>query len=150
MVKRTAVDTFYETMGETILIFISFFVAFAAALGFGVTYNSARIALSERGRDLATLRVLGFTRGEIAYILLGEVGLLVFVGLPLGCLTGWGLAFVMAQAFDTELFRIPLVVEPSTYGYGVLGALASGLASAVLLRRQLDGLDLVAALKTRE
>lgn len=150
MVKRAAVDTFYDTMGDTVLIFISFFAGFAAALGFGVTYNSARIALSERGRDLATLRVLGFTRGEIAYILLGEVGLLVCLGLPLGCLAGWGLAFVMAAAFDTELFRIPLVVEHSTYGYGIIGAIVTGLASAALLRRQLDRLDIVAVLKTRE
>ena len=150
LVKRAAVDTFYETMGDTVLIFVSFFVVFAAALGLGVTYNSARIALSERGRDLATLRVLGFTRGETAYILLGEVGLLICAGLPLGCFAGWGLAFIMATAFDTELFRIPLVVEPSTYGYGVLGAIAAGLVSALLLRRRINRLDLIAVLKTRE
>ena len=84
-VKDAAVQTFHETMAKTITIFISFFIVFSCALAFGVTYNAARISLSERGRELATLRVLGFTRAEISYILLGEVALLTFVALPLGC-----------------------------------------------------------------
>ena len=72
------------------MVFITLFSGLACALGFGVSYNSARIALSERGRELATLRVLGFSRGEISYILLAEVGLLIVVALPFGCLLGWG------------------------------------------------------------
>jgi putative ABC transport system permease protein len=60
-------------MAETIMIFVSFFIVFSCALAVGVTYNAARIALSERGRELATLRVLGFTRAEISYLLLGEI-----------------------------------------------------------------------------
>ena len=150
LVKRSAIDTFNETMGDTVLTFIAFFVGFAAALGFGVTYNSARMALSERGRDLATLRVLGFTRGEVAYILLGEIALLVCGGLAFGCVAGWGLSLLIAAAFDTERFRIPLVVAPATYGYGVVGALVTGLVSALLVRRLLDRIDLIAVLKTRE
>lgn len=150
LVKRSAVDTFNETMGKTVLVFITFFVGFAAALGFGVTYNSARIALSERGRDLATLRVLGFTRGEVSYILLGEIALLICAGLAIGCVAGWALSWLIATAFDTELFRIPLVVLPQTYGFGVVGALITGVVSAFLVRRQLDGIDLIAVLKTRE
>ncbi len=114
--RRAAVKTYYETLAETLLIYISLFTGFATALGFGVVYNSARIALSERGRELATLRVLGFSRFEISYILLGEVALLVFVALPLGCLMGRGLAWVMTSTFETELYRVPLVIEASTYG----------------------------------
>ncbi len=150
MLRRAAVDTFHDTMARTLLIYIGFFVGFAGALGFGVVYNSARIALSERGRELATLRVLGFSRVEIAYILLGEVTLLILVALPLGCLMGLGLASVMAAAFETELYRIPLVIEASTYGVSVLVTLAAATISAALVRRQLDRLDLIAVLKTRE
>ena len=150
MLREAAVSTFHETLAETLLIYISFFAMFACALGFGVVYNSTRIALSERGRELATLRVLGFSRTEISYILLGEVALLIFVGLPLGCLAGQGLAWLMTSAFETELYRVPLVVELSTYGTAVLVALLATAASAALVWRRLDRLDLIAVLKTRE
>src|SRR5690606_4608337 len=90
--KAAAIRTFDDTMAQTIMIFVSFFIVFSCALAFGVTYNAARIALSERGRELATLRVLGFTRAEISYLLLGEIALLALLALPLGCFVGWGLA----------------------------------------------------------
>ncbi len=148
--KDAAIREFNETMAETILIYVSFFAAFACALGFGVVYNSTRIALSERGRELATLRVLGFHRGEISYILLGEAGLLILVGLPLGCLAGAGLGWFMTSAMDSELYRIPLVIKASTNAIAVLVTLAATLLSAAVVRNRLDHLDLIAVLKTRE
>jgi putative ABC transport system permease protein len=150
MVKRGAIETFYSTLGETILIFISFFVAFACALAIGVIYNATRVALSERGRELATLRVLGFTRLEISYILLGEAALLMLVALPFGCLAGVALVSIMTQSFETELFRLAFVINPSTFGKAVLIVLAASAVSAALVRRRLDRLDLIAVLKTRE
>jgi putative ABC transport system permease protein len=150
MLKRAAIDSFNATIGEHLMIYIGLFAAFAGALGFGVAYNSARIALSERGRELATLRVLGFTRGEIAYILFAELALLVALSLPLGCLVGRGLTLLVARLLDTELFRLPLIIEPSTYGGAALVALASAAASAALVRRRIDRLDLIGVLKTRE
>ena len=150
MLRQAAVDAFEETLGETLLIYVSFFVVFAGTLVFGVVYNSARISLSERGRELATLRVLGFSKLEITYILLGEVTLLIVIGLPLGCLAGAGLAWVMTSAFETELYRVPLVIEATTFGSAVMMAIAAALASAELVRRRLNRLDLLAVLKTRE
>jgi putative ABC transport system permease protein len=150
LLRRSAVKLFYDTLAEHLMVFISLFATFACALGFGVAYNSARIALSERGRELATLRVLGFTRAEVSYILLGEVGLLTVIALPLGCLLGYGLSALMARAFDTELFRVPLVIEPSTYGLSMLIVIAAAGASAALVRRRIDRLDLIQVLKTRE
>jgi putative ABC transport system permease protein len=148
--KDAAIRTFDETMAETIMIFVSFFVAFSCALAFGVTYNAARIALSERGRELATLRVLGFTRPEISYLLLGEIALLTLAALPLGCLIGRGLAGLIVRGFETELYRVPYVVDASTYAWAmIVTTLATG-ASALLVRRRLDRLDLIAVLKTRE
>lgn len=150
MLRQAAIDSFYGTIVEHIMVFVTLFAGLACGLGFGVAYNAARIALSERGRELATLRVLGFSRGEISYILLGEVGLLIAVALPLGCLLGRGLSEVMAAAFNTELFRIPLKIEPSTYGLSVIIALVATLISALVVRHRLDHLDLIEVLKTRE
>jgi len=149
-IKQAAIDAFHDTLAETIVIFISFFVSFAAVLAFGVTYNSSRIALSERGRELATLRVLGFTRAEISYILLGETVLLTLVALPLGCVIGYTLASFITRNFVTELYRVPMVIESSTFGWAALAALIAATATAVVVRRRLDRLDLIAVLKTRE
>ena len=150
MLRQAAVTTFHETMARTLLIFVSFFVAFSCTLAFGVTYNSARIALSERGRELATLRVIGFTRAEISYILLGETGVLTLAALPLGCAFGYGVARLVAGAFETELYRVPFVIAASTYGWAMVAGLVATAASALLVRRRLDHLDLIAVLKTRE
>jgi putative ABC transport system permease protein len=150
VLKRAAIDLFDQTIGETMLIMIFFYVAFASTLAFGVLYNNMRISLSERGRELATLRVLGFTNAEIAYMLFGEAAVLTLIGLPLGCLLGWLLAVFMAQGFNTELFRIPVVIEASTYGYSMLVVLTSAFASALLVERRLVRLNLISVLKTRE
>ena len=150
VLKRAAIDLFDQTIGETMLIMILFYVAFASTLAFGVLYNNMRISLSERGRELATLRVLGFTNAEIAYMLFGEAAVLTLIGLPLGCLLGWLLAVFMAQGFNTELFRIPVVIEASTYGYSMLVVLTSAFASALLVERRLVRLNLISVLKTRE
>ena len=149
-IKDAAIRMFDETMARTMLIFVSFFVAFSCALAFGVTYNAARIALSERGRELATLRVLGFTRSEISYLLLGELALLTLMALPLGCFVGGLIARLIVRGFETELYRVPFIIERSTYGAAiVIGALATAL-SALFVRRRIDRLDLIAVLKTRE
>jgi putative ABC transport system permease protein len=148
--RRAALDTLHETMGRTVLIFVSFFVVFACTLAFGVTYNAARIALSERGRELATLRVLGFSESEISYLLLGETALHTVLALPLGCLAGLGLTLWIARAFETELFRIPVQLEPATYAWAMLIGIAATAVSALLVRRRLGRLDLIAVLKSRE
>lgn len=148
--RDAAVRTFHETMARTLLIYVSFFVVFACALAFGVTYNAARIALSERSRELATLRVLGFTRAEISYILVGETALLTILALPLGVASGFGLAMLIVRGFETELFRVPFVIDPSTCGWAIVVATLATAASVLLVRRHLDRLDLIAVLKTRE
>jgi putative ABC transport system permease protein len=148
--KEAALVTFNDTMAQTLMIFVSFFIVFSCTLAFGVTYNAARIALAERGREFATLRVLGFTRGEISYCLLGELGLLTLAALPLGCLVGFGLASLIVRGFETELYRVPLVVDSSTYAWAMLISLGAAATSALIVRTRLDRLDLIAALKTRE
>ncbi len=148
--KIAAVRKTRETMAEALNIMVSFYVLFAGLIAFGVIYNTARIALSEFGRELASLRVLGFTRGEVSYILLGELAVLTLLALPLGCAIGYGLAWKVAQSLDTELFRVPRIVEGPTYGLAVLVVVVSALASGLIVRRRVDRLDLIAVLKTRE
>ncbi|AXS41388.1 FtsX-like permease family protein [Breoghania sp. L-A4] len=148
--REAAITLFNDTMARTLYVFVGIFAGFAAALAVGVVYNSARIALSERGRELATLRVIGFTRFEISYILLGQSLALTLAALPVGCLLGTWLALGMAASFDTELYRVPAVIEPSSYGIAMLVTLAAAAVSALMVRRRLDRLDLIAVLKTRE
>lgn len=149
-VKARALLKLHETLGETVLIFTSFFVVFSGALAIGVTYNATRVALSERGRELATLRVLGFRRSEISYILLAESALLTLLALPLGCLAGYGLVWLLVESFATELFRVPFAITPDAYAYAVLTTVAAAAIAAMLTRRRLQDLDMVAVLKTRE
>jgi putative ABC transport system permease protein len=122
----------------------------AIAIAVGVVYNNARVALSQRSRDLATLRVLGFDRREISGVLLGELGLQILLGLPLGMLLGRWWAGAVAASIDPENLRFPLHIAPGTYGLAIGVAVVAGLASALGVRRRLDRLDLPAVLKTRE
>lgn len=149
-VREKALRNFYDTMAGQVLLFAFFNTLFAGLIAFGVVYNSARIAFSERSRELASLRVLGFTRAEISYILLGELTLLTLAGIPLGFAIGAGLSAFMVARSETDLFRIPLVLESGTYSFAATVILASALLSAYLIKRRLDRLDLVAVLKTKE
>jgi putative ABC transport system permease protein len=116
----------------------------------GMVYNSVRIALSERGNELASLRVLGFTQREVVVLLLGEQALLTLCALPLGLLIGYGMCAALVPAFDRELFRLPLVFSMQTFIYPVLTTLIAAFFTALLVARRLNNLDLIAVLKTRE
>ena len=148
--REKAIANFYETMGETVLIFTFINTILAGTIAFGVVYNSARIALSERSRELASLRVLGFTRGEISYILLGELSVLTLAAIPLGFLIGRGMCAYIAENMKTDLFRIPLILEPDTYAFAATVVLIAACVSGLIVRRKLDHLDLIAVLKTKE
>ena len=148
--RRAALGTLRETLSDTMDVMIFFYVAFAGMIAVGVAYNSARIALSERGRELASMRVLGFTRGEVAAVLLGELALLTLAAVPVGCGLGYGLAWLFSRLFETDLFRVPFVIAPATYGTAVVVVLAIVAGAGWAVRRRIDRLDLIAVLKTRE
>lgn len=150
-IKTAAIKSFEETVAETLMQMRLFNMLFATVIAFGVVYNSARISLSERSRELATLRVIGFTRGEISAILLGELAVLTAAAIPLGLLIGYGFAKLTASTMvDTEMFRIPLVINPSTYATAVVVIVVAAILSGLVVRRRLDHLDLIAVLKTRD
>lgn len=149
-VKRNALESFQETMAKNLGTMKKINLFFACVIAVGVVYNSARIALSERSRELATLRVVGFTRGEISAILLGELGLLTLLALPIGWGLGYSFAAALTAMVDQEVFRFPLVVERSTYGIATSVVLIAATGSGLLVRRSLDHLDLIGVLKSRD
>lgn len=148
--RETMLQNFRDTLAETMNLTIFFNVLFAAIIAFGVVYNSARVSLSERERELASLRVLGFTRAEISLILLGEVAILTAFALPLGALIGYLLGELIMAGFNNEIYRLSFVVSPATVAWAFLTVIAAACISGLAVRRRLDRLDLVAVLKTCE
>ncbi|MFA8442025.1 ABC transporter permease [Yoonia sp.] len=122
----------------------------AFVITFGIVYNAARIAYAERSRDLASLRVIGFTRGEAAFVLLGELAIVTLVALPIGGILGYYLSFGIAAGFSTELYQIPAIFDPASYGFAAMVVIGAAVASGWLVKRDIDQADLVSALKTRE
>jgi putative ABC transport system permease protein len=149
-VKEAMLKSFEETIAENLMRFRLFNVGFASVIACGVVYNAARISLSERSRELASLRVLGFTRGEISFILLGELAVITLAAIPPGLAMGYGFAALSAYSLQTETNRIPLVVSSATFGLAATVVLVASVISGLLVRRKLDHLDLVAVLKSRE
>ncbi len=149
-VKAAMLQNFQETLARSIGITRTIMIVFASIIAFGVVYNTARVALSERGHELATLRVLGLTRAEIARILFGEWAVVTALAQPLGLAIGAGLAALVVRAFDTEVYRLPLMILPRTYVFAVATVVTAAVVSGLTVRRRLDHLDLIAVLKARE
>ena len=148
--KATVLRNMQEVSARNIRIMSTVLTLFATVIAVGVVYNNARIALAERTWELASLRVLGFTRAEVSGLLLGEMALGIAVALPLGMAMGYGVVQLVSRLVASDQFLFPVVIEPSTYAWSALVVLAAAAASALVVRRRIDGLDMVAALKTRE
>jgi putative ABC transport system permease protein len=148
--KATMVRNMEEVTARNILIISSILTAFAAVIAVGVVYNNARIALAERSWELASLRVLGFTRAEVSVLLLGELALGIVIALPIGMALGWALTHWIVELMRSDQFLFPVVIRPRTYAWAALCVIAAGVASAMVVRRRIDQLDLVGALKARE
>ena len=139
-----------DTTASFILVFTAILTTFAVVIAIGVVYNTARIALQERAWELASLRVLGFTRAEVSRILLTEIGVQLLAALPPGMWLGYQASRGLARLHETEMFRIPVIVEPATYAWSAIVVLLAAAASALIVRRRIDRLDLVSVLKTQE
>lgn len=148
--QRASLQKFRETLAQNLLFMVAVYVALGMIIAFGVVYNFARISLSEQGRELASLRVLGFHKGEVSAILLMELAALALLAQPLGWIIGYGFAYAMVQGFESELYRVPLVVERAVYGWATVVVLVSALVSGLIVRRRIGRLDLIEVLKTRE
>jgi putative ABC transport system permease protein len=139
-----------EISARNVRIMSTILTAFATVIAVGVVYNNARIALSERTWELASLRVLGFTRAEVSALLLGELALVIAIALPLGMGVGWGLVHLVTELLKSDQFYFPVVIRARTFAWAAICVVTAGIASALVVRRRIDRLDMVAALKTRE
>jgi putative ABC transport system permease protein len=148
--KRRMVAQFRATSQHNLLMFAAILSAFATCIAVGVVYNSARITLAEQAWELATLRVMGFTRAEVSWTLLGQLAAQMAIALPIGWLAGTGLAALILGLIAAEEFRIPLVIGPGVYLLASLIMLGAGVLSAFIVRRRVDRLDLLGVLKTRD
>ncbi|MCB9845311.1 MAG: ABC transporter permease [Phycisphaeraceae bacterium] len=148
-IKLAALDSFRKTIAENVLRMRLFNLTFASIIAFGVIYNSARVSLAERAHELATLRILGFTRAEVSTILLGELAVLMLAAIGPGLLLGRLLAGLVTNLLGGETVRIPLMIRPSTYAFAVIVIVLATLVSGMVVRRGIDRLDLVAVLKTK-
>jgi putative ABC transport system permease protein len=148
--KRAVLQSFRDVMAANMSVSIFINLIFAGIIAFGVVYNAARVSLSERSRELASLRVLGFTRAEISLILMGELALVTLVALPVGGLFGYSLSAAIVGMIDSEVYRFPLYVSRQAVALSFLGIIAATIFSGLVVRRRLDHLDLVAVLKIRE
>lgn len=148
--SKAALESFNETIAKTIGTSTVFMIGFACIIAFGVVYNGARIALAERGRELASLRVLGFTQTEIGKMLLGEQGVLTVAAIPIGFAVGFGTCFLITKVIDAEIVRLPMVLSTQTFFYSAVIVVAASVISGILVALRIRGMDLVAVLKTRE
>jgi putative ABC transport system permease protein len=148
--KRAVLQTFRDTMAATMDTTIMINLIFAGIIAVGVVYNAARVALSERSHELASLRVLGYTRAEISLILLSELAVLTVAALPVGWAFGYGLAWVIFGLVQSEVYRFPMYVSNAAVAWTSLAILAASALSGLIVRRRLDRLDLIAVLKVRE
>jgi len=148
--QERIIRSFLDGAASTIVTFTLLLSLFAGVIAFGVVYNSARISLSERDRELASLRVLGFTRGEIAYILLGELAVLTLLSIPLGMLLGAWLTQLTIDSIQMDTYQLPLVLSRAAFTRAAVVVISAALISAVIMRHRLNRLDLVGVLKTRE
>jgi putative ABC transport system permease protein len=142
--------SFEATIRQNVDIMTAIYLTVAVLITVGVAYNGARIQLSERARELASLRILGFSRGEVSFILVGETMLLALLAQPPGWLLGAGIARALADGSASDLYEIPLVLKPAGFALASLVVLAAALAASLVVRRRLDRLDLVEVMKTRE
>jgi putative ABC transport system permease protein len=147
---QAALDSFNETMAKTIGTSTAFLIGFACVIAFGVVYNGARIALAERGRELASLRVLGFTQAEIGKMLLGEQSVLTIVAIPIGYAVGFLTCYMITKVIDTEIVRLPMVLSAKTFFYSALIVVVAAVVSGLLVAWRIRRMDLISVLKTRE
>jgi putative ABC transport system permease protein len=149
-IRSATLDGIRDIMNRSFILMTIVMTGFGIVLVAGVVYNSVRIALSERGNELASLRVLGFTRVEVARLLLGEQSLLTLAAIPAGCVLGAILCRLLVPAFDRDLFRLPFTLTGQTIGFASLVAIGSAALAGFVVAGRIARLDLIAVLKSRE
>ena len=148
--QHAAMESFRKLISESTSVMRTVNAIFATLIAFGVIYNCSMIIVAERSRDLATLRVMGFTRHEVSIVLLGEIAVITLLSIPVGIPIGYGFAWLTTLALDTETARFPLIVRPATFAYSASVILGATIASCLYVRRMVNDLDLISVLKVKD
>jgi putative ABC transport system permease protein len=148
--RAATIANIREQMRDSMAFVLTLIITSACIIALGVVYNSARIALSERGRELASLRVLGFTTNEVAAMLLGEQAAMLAFALPVGIVVGAGFSLALARGFETDRFHFPYVMRPASQVFAMSIVVVAAAFAALIVRRRVRRLDMVSALRTRE
>lgn len=148
--QTIALQQFRKTQVQSLFVMLGVLAGLAGLIAFGVVYNFARISLSEQGREMASLRVLGFTTGEVSSLLLGEIGIVTLLAQPIGWGIGHLIALAMVAGFSNEIYQMPLILGPEVYAYSSIVVCLAAIVSGLVVRRRVDRLDMIAVLKTRE
>ncbi|HXF48386.1 MAG TPA: FtsX-like permease family protein [Verrucomicrobiae bacterium] len=149
-VRSVMLESFQKSIAESLTVTTTVLILFACVIAVAVVYNSARIALSERGRELASLRVLGFSKKETAFMLVGEQSFLTIAALPFGLVLGYAVAALLSEVMESELYRMPLAISGRSFVFSIATVGAAAFLSALVVVRLLNRLDLVSVLKTGE
>ncbi|NTU50264.1 MAG: FtsX-like permease family protein [Desulfobulbaceae bacterium] len=150
MMLKAMRESYDKVLAESMLTTTTILTLFACTIAFAVVYNGARISLSERGRELASLRVLGFTNIEVSIILLGEQAILTLVAIPIGFVIGVGLSVLLAKSLNSDLYRMPLIFSGENFAFAFIVMVFVAVASGLIIRQRIYRLDLIAVLKTKE
>lgn len=148
--RSDIIASFRRTMGETLLVFTFFSILLAGSIAFAVVYNNARIAFAERSRELASLRVLGFTQAEVARILMGEIAFLTVLAIPLGFVLGYVFSYLISLGLQTDIYRVPLILQPATFATAAAVVVVATAVSTWIVIKKLRELDMLSALKAAE
>jgi len=148
--RRDMVENLDKILVENMGIFISGLVLFAGVVFFGSILNASLISLAERQREVATLRVLGYGPWQIGALLLRESMIVTLAGTLLGMPIGYGLSVLTAVAYNTELFRFPVVATPGTWVWTLLLAILFGLAAHAVVQIVVHRMDWLEALQAKE
>lgn len=148
--RAARIEAFQETFGRSLTIVALVFLAIAGTLAFAMVFNAARTVFDERRRELATLRVIGMTRTETGYILVAELAALAILAVPAGFALGYGLAALLAYAMQSELFRLPVILDAQSYARAAVLLLAAAAVSMVWSAWDLARLDVKEALSARD
>ncbi|HZQ13709.1 MAG TPA: FtsX-like permease family protein [Pseudolabrys sp.] len=148
--KAYTLRSFLEKIADLVLITSGILTIFAVIIAVGIVYNSARIGLYERARELASLRVLGFSRAEVSRIFFSEFMVEVVIAIPVGIALSQAIIDLIAHVHPSESFQIPGVIGARTFIAACAIVIAAAAGSAYVVRRRIDRLDLVAVLKARD
>jgi putative ABC transport system permease protein len=147
--RLNAFKSFMQFM-DLMYVFVGLMITFGTIMGFAIIFNTTIINIMERRRELASLKVLGYTHREIENTILRENMLLGFIALVPGVMLGRWMSELFVRQFSNELFALEVVIYPRTYIITFLSVFVFIILAQLANKKNISGLDMVEVLKNRE